>query len=361
LRPLVWLLVLILVSAGTGLGYRVWKQLGIRTATAINIDTGIESLEQIELNGSVQWIYIRGLDKANPILLNLHGGPGVTEMWAARSFGLEAEKHFTVVHWDQRGAGKSASEDYDLEDLTVDTYVNDTFALVNYLRVRFDQDKIYLVGHSWGTIPGLLVVRNHPELFHAYIGASQVVNLFEMETIGLRFARQQAETDSNFEALAAMEDISPPYLEDNLNDLGTQRRWLAYYGGSLRNVSIADGLHTLLTSPEYSLADIIAFFGMGTSAGHVWPQLANLDFFTQVPELEVPVYFFTGRYDYQTPFELTERYFDVLKAPHKELIWFESSAHIMKMSDPDHYQNMLIEKVLKGSDHHLISKPDANE
>lgn len=350
LRPMAWLLVsmlvLLVVLTGTGLGYRAWKQFEIRSTTAITSENGVESLERIELNGSKQWIYIRGQDRGNPILLTLHGGPGMAEMWGARTMGLEAEKHFTVVHWDQRGAGKSAFEDYDLAALSLETYVEDTLALVNLLRDRFGQEKIYLVGHSWGTVPGVLAVRDHPELFHAYVGASQIVNLLEMETIGLRYAREKAEADGNTKAIAAMKDIQPPYLEDNMDDLGTERRWLAYYGGAMRNLSVVGALHTLLTSPEYTLRDIYGMFNMGTTAKHVWPQLADLDFFTQAPELEVPVYFFTGRYDYQTPFELQKRYFDVLKAPHKEMIWFENSAHVVVLSDPDYYQKMLIEKVL---------------
>jgi len=352
LIPIGWLLVatllLSLVLAGSGLTYRAWKQSDIRTSTAITSENGIESLERIELNGSVQWIYIRGQDRANPVLLFLHGGPGLTEMWGARTFGLNVEKHFTVVHWDQRGAGKSAREDYELTTLTVETYVDDTLALVKHLRDRFEQKRIYLVGHSWGTVPGVMAIRAHPEFFHAYVGVSQMVNLLEMETIGLRYARERAEADGNTKAIAALKELQPPYLEENMADIGIQRRWLAYYGGAMRNISLIEGLHTLLTSPEYSLSDIVGLLNMGTTAKHIWPQLADLDFFEQAQELKVPVYFFTGRYDYQTPFEITERYFDLLEAPHKELIWFDNSAHVIVFSDPDYYQKMMIEKVLAG-------------
>ena len=102
----------------------------------------------------------------------------------------------------------------------------------------------------------------------------------------------------------------------------------------------------LLTCPEYTLRDIVGFFRMPVTSKHIWPQLVDLDFFTQAPRLDVPVYLFTGRYDYQTPFEITERYFDILEAPHKELIWFEDSAHVMVLSDPEYFQKMLIERVL---------------
>jgi pimeloyl-ACP methyl ester carboxylesterase len=351
-KPIVWLIsaivILAIVGVGSGLGYRAWQQSSIRAATAITNENGVESLEEVEVNGSRQWIYLRGHDANNPVLLFVHGGPGLTEMWGAREFGLEVEKHFTVVHWDQRGAGKSKHAGYALSDLTLDTYVNDTLAMVNHLRARFEQDKIFIVGHSWGTILATLAVRDHPELFHAYVGVSQMVNIFENETLSLRFAREQAEADGNLEAVAAMENIAPPYSEENMDDLGVQRRWLAYYGGSMRGVSILEGIDVLFTSPEYTLADIMAVTSMGDTAGPIWPQLADLDFFTQAPELKVPVYFFAGRHDYQTPFEITERYFEMLKAPHKEIVWFENSAHVAVFSDPDRYQKMLIEKVLPG-------------
>jgi len=354
LKPIAWLvagvMLLTIVAVAGGLGYRAWKQSDIRTATAIESASGIEALERVEVNGSSQWIFVRGHDRDNPVLLNVHGGPGVTEMWGAREIGLEVEKHFTVVHWDQRGAGKSQGEGYDLNDLTVDTFVEDTLALVHHLRDRFDQDRIYLVGHSWGTILGTLVVRDHPELFHAYVGVNQMVNLLENETVSLRYIRVQAEAEGNEEALAELEGIEPPYLEDNLDDLGVSRRWLFVYGGAVRNLSLLDALHVALTSPEYSLQDLSAIANMGEVAGHVWPQLADIDFFTQAPELSVPVYFFVGRHDYQTPSEITERYYNALKAPHKELVWFENSAHVLKFSDPDRYQQMLIEKVLRGPD-----------
>jgi len=201
LKLFAWLvsgvLILILVTAGSGLGYRAWKQSSIRAATAIESNRGIESLELIELNGSIQWIYLRGHDTANPVLLFLHGGPGTVELPVARQFGLEVEKHFTVVHWDQRGAGKSRSEVFAESDLTVRTHLDDTLALVNQLRARFDQDKIYLVGHSWGSVLGTLIVRDHPDLFHAYVGMGQVVNMLDNETVSLRFVRERAEAEGN--------------------------------------------------------------------------------------------------------------------------------------------------------------------
>lgn len=350
LRPLGWLLavllVIVVIAVGSGLGFRSWKQSEIRSATRIDTPNGIESLELVTLNGSKQWIYLRGHDKANPVLLFLHGGPGTPEMALARQFGLEVEKHFTVVHWDQRGSGKSRGEGFAEADLTIQTFLDDTLALVNLLRQRFDDDKIYLVGHSWGTVLGTLTVRDHAELFHAYVGMGQVVNMVENERVSLDFALEAARADGNVEAVAQLESLNPPYSADP-SELFVQRKWLHRYGGGMRGLTQGQLLYYVLTSPEYSLRDGIAL-GVGSMAlaKHMWPEMSGIDFFTQATSLEVPVYFFTGRYDYNTPFELTQQYFDVLDAPYKEMVWFENSSHFMNVSDPDHYQDMLINTVL---------------
>lgn len=350
LRPLGWLiglvLILVLAGAGAGLGYRSYKQTELRFATKIETPNGIESLERIDVNGSRQWIYIRGADKNNPVLLFVHGGPGSPEMAGARHMGLELEEHFTVVHWDQRASGKSRREDFDIADLTLDTFLDDTLDVVNHLRERFEQDKIYLIGHSWGSVLGVLTVRDHPELFHAYVGMGQVVNMMLNEQVSLQFTIDQARAEGNTEALAQLEPLRPPYIEDP-KELQIQRQWLHTYGGAMQGMSYGDLGKIMFLSPEYSVRDLLALvIGTATVAIEMWPELGSIDFFADAHELDVPVYFFVGRHDYNTPFELTEEYYEWLEAPSKELVWFENSAHMMNLSDPEHYQDMLINKVL---------------
>jgi pimeloyl-ACP methyl ester carboxylesterase len=349
-RPLGYLLigVLSLVVVGTAglLAYRTYKQSEVRQATRIETPNGIESLDKIEVNGSKQWIYIRGHDRANPILLFVHGGPGMPEMAMARYMGQELEKHYTVVHWDQRASGRSRREKFDEADLTLETYLDDTLDVVNYLRRQFEKEKIYLIGHSWGSILGTLTVRDHPELFHAYIGMGQVVNMVRNEEVSLEFVLEQARAEGNTEALSELEGLSPPYEEDP-SELGIQRRWLTYYGGSMKGLTYPDLGNIMMYSPEYGVRDFFAMFrGMTSLAPRMWPELASIDLIEQAPNLDVPVYFFVGRYDYNTPFSLTQAYHDLLEAPSKEMVWFENSAHFMNISDPDFYQDRLINKVL---------------
>jgi pimeloyl-ACP methyl ester carboxylesterase len=330
-----------------GIGYRTFLQSSLQSQTKIETSDGIESLEKITLNGSDQWIYLRGHDQKNPVLLFLHGGPGSPELPVARVFGLEIEKHFTVVHWDQRASGKSNREIFEEEDLSIDTYLTDTLALVNILRERFSKDKIFLIGHSWGTVLGTLTVRDHPELFHAYVGMGQVVNMAENERLSLEFVINEARKDRNEEALTALLPLNPPYAEDT-NELSVQRQWLYYYGGGMRGTTFPQLAGHFFSSPEYSLLDLLAMFkGMMMVANHMWPELSQIDFFTTAVKLDIPVYYFTGRHDYNTPFALVEEYVERLDAPHKEIVWFEESSHFMNVSDPGHFQDMLINKVLR--------------
>ena len=351
IRSLKWILTIILglglILSGLGLGYRTLQQRSIQPAIRIDSPEGVQSLEQVELGGINQWIKIRGHNRQNPILLFLHGGPGMTELPVSHLFDTELEQHFTVVHWDQRASGKTRREGFIEAELTIPVFLQDTLELVNHLRARFNKDKIYLVGHSWGSMLGTLMVRDHPELFHAYVGMGQLVNLTDNEKVSLEYVRQQAKEDGNEEVIAQIKEFVPPYTEDP-KQLGIQRQWLYYYGGGYRGITPAMLLKAYLTSPDYSVLDLLALTaGAASVATHMWPEMAGYDFRIDAIKLEVPVYFFTGRHDYNTPWELTVQYYEILDAPHKEIVWFENSAHFMNVSDPRHYQDMLINKVLK--------------
>ncbi len=314
-------------------------------STQIAAEKGIESLEQLEIGGVPQTIYMRGHDRTNPVLLFLHGGPGGASMPLARDFGDRLEKHFVVVHWDQRGAGNSCSPDVPDESLRLEQFLADTLQLVNVLRARFGTEKIFLVGHSWGSVLGVLTIQRHPELFHAYVGMGQIVDMARNEEISYRFVEERAHRENNEEAIAALSTIHPPY--ENTDELMLQRAWLGHYRGD----HLAGGLferfaRAIVVSPEYSLRKKISFYScMMNSLDHAWNELDEIDFIETARRLEVPVFFFAGRHDYNTPFELVEEYFELLEAPSKELVWFENSAHSPNLEEPERYQSVLIERV----------------
>jgi proline iminopeptidase len=161
---------LILLALGVSLSYRAYVRQGIAEARTIRSADGIDSLEAVRIGGLDQWIHVRGEHTTNPVLLFLHGGPGQAFIAMAGTFQTPWEKHFTVVQWDQRGAGKTyARNDRELQrrTMTVRQMQQDTLDMANYLRGRFQRDKIVVLGASWGSVLGLWLAHEHPEVVAA--------------------------------------------------------------------------------------------------------------------------------------------------------------------------------------------------
>jgi len=343
-------LLIVLALLLAALGWRAVMQGRVERATAITTPGGIESLEKVALGGIDQWLLMRGWDRSNPVLLHLHGGPGSADISIARFFDTELIKHFTVVHWDQRGAGKSFSPDIPPESMTRERFVEDIRELAKLLCERFGVPRIYLVGHSWGSEIGALAASRYPELFHAYVGVAQVVEDFEQERISYRFALGEAGKAGNEKAIRELEEIGPPPYQ-GVAELLVQRRWLEQFGGVSRSeeTEMRALIKRALSSPDYSLCDAVRFFrGQSFSSRHMWRESLDTNLFEQAPRIEVPVYFFVGRYDYNSPFEETERYYRALDAPRgKHLIWFENAAHMIPYEVPHEYADALIHRVLE--------------
>jgi len=311
-------------------------------------DSSINSLEEITLGGVKQSILIRGNSTANPILLFLHGGPGFPEMPYTHIDSPRLEDHFIVVNWDQRGAGKSYSDSIPPETMNIEQFIADTHELIRMLKHRFSKEKIFLIGHSWGSVLGLYIAHRYPEHLHAYIGMGQVVNMQEGELISYHYVREMAKKSNDLEDIETLERIGPPPYEGGFQSLALQRSLLAKYGGAMTNVSFSDLERIMKSSPFYKETDIRnhmkAFI---RSNSMLWTELAGINFFEDVTEVQIPAYFFSGRCDYVAPFELLERYYGLLKAPYKEIVWFDNSCHWPNLDEPEAYQVKLINIVLK--------------
>lgn len=220
-----------------------------RTKDGQVIEGSIVSLEQVNIGGGEQTILVRGKSASSPVLLFLHGGPGMPAMYLANAFQRPLEEHFVVVYWDQRGAGKSFSEDIPIEIMNVEQFVSDTVELTQMLKERFGQEKIYLVGHSWGSYPRMLVVARQPEIFHTYIGIGQVASeKSQVIQIQDEYIQQQVQASGNPEAMTDIQHDPD----------GTREKWLFYYGGELYGAQdFAPLLMTGLRSPENSLFDAL--------------------------------------------------------------------------------------------------------
>ena len=327
----------------------------IKDAWGKTIPGSIAYLERFMLGGVEQGMLIRGINVDNPVLLYLHGGPGTSELGMVRQHNIPAlEKHFTVVVWDQRGAGMSYAARSPESGMTVEQFIADVHELTLLLCQRFGKTKIYLVGHSWGSALGLLTVQRYPDLYYAYVGVGQVVNMREGERLSYAWASEQAEQAGDTRSIKKLKAIGPPpYLDDFRSKLMTQRGILGRYGGEVhgnRNGGTFILLRALLLASEYSWADRINVFrGIFANMRLMWPKILDIDLMKQAPELEVPVYFLEGRHDYEAPATLAESYFQMLRAPRKELIWFEQSAHFVNTEEAELFNRFFIDHLLPGT------------
>jgi pimeloyl-ACP methyl ester carboxylesterase len=294
------------------------------------VPNSVAELLQVELNGRKQWISIRGWDQDNPVLLFLAGGPGGSQMAAVRYELPELEKHFVVVNWDQPGSAKSYGSTK-IEEINVDMYVQDGYALTEYLRERFAQEKIYLVGESWGSALGIFLAEKYPELYHGLIGTAQMVDFEQTEIMDYNLAMQIAVKRNDQKIISQLQKNGlPPYYGEGVT--WRSAVYLNYLTAEMaHNSEIHNpGYNTFrdLGAQEYGLLDKLNYIrGIIDTFNQVYPQLYGVNLRTGSTELKVPVYFFIGRYDMNAPTSLVEEYFEVLNAPHKEIVWFEHSGH----------------------------------
>lgn len=303
-------------------------------------ENSIAELTKIELNGRMQWISIRGWDKNAPVLLFLAGGPGGTQMAAVRHELAELEKHFVVVNWDQPGSGKSYYAEK-IKNITPETYIEDGHALTEYLKERFSQEKIYLIGESWGSALGIFLVAKYPEFYHALIGTGQMIDFAETERMDYRKALEIAETKGDTKIIDKLKaNGEPPYY-------GKDVTWKSAVYLNYLNATMASnpevrnpGYNTMrdIASSEYGLLDKINFLrGIVNTFNHVYQQLYTIDLRKDYAKLDVPVYFFLGRHDLNAPPLLVEEYMKGLDAPEKRIVWFEHSAHSPWINETDKF------------------------
>lgn len=301
---------------------------------------GIEVLETVPIGGIPQWLSIRGTDRANPILLFLHGGPGHPNMPLAHTQ-RGWEDYFTVVHWDQRGAGKTNATNDPAKvgpTMTLDRMYQDTEEVAAHLRTRFNKQKIFVVGHSWGSILGTMLAQRRPDWLHAYVGIGQVVAFTDNERVGYEWTLERARADRNAAAIAELTKIAP-YPDANgrvsIEKLAAQRKWLQHYGGAVYRRTGYESENPMLDlSPDYSPSDLVAGGeGSGASLLRLLGDLERVDLRT-ITSLGCPTFLFLGRHDYNTPSTLAAAWFEQLAAPAKQIVWFEHSAHMAYTEEP---------------------------
>lgn len=312
----------------------------VRELRRIVTPNGVERNETVRIGGIDQFVSVRGDDRRNPILLMIHGGPGFPTApmaWFA-THGLE--EYFTVVHWDQRGSGKThLMNDPKVVAPTMkpERFVGDIEELVSWLREEMHKEKVFVLATSWGSYIGLEFARRRPEWLHAYIGMGQATNIPESERRGYAFALAAARKAGNEEAIAELESIAPyaaPGKPIPLEDIALERKWSDFFGGVMAyRTHQIDGMAVRL-SPEYSDEEAQRVFeGNGFSQDFLLSPVLSIDL-THIKKLDCPLIILAGRHDRSVSSEVAYEWFQRVQAPSKQFVWFEHSAHEVMMEEP---------------------------
>ncbi len=325
----------------------------IRDLRRISTPEGIDTLQQLTIDGSTQWISIRGLNRNNPILLLIHGGPGAPMMGSAWAYQGPWEDFFTVVQWEQRGVGKNhATADTTAlaPTMSVERMVTDAESVVAQLRQQFAREKIVVMGHSFGTEIGMRLIRRRPEWVAAYVGVGQV-GAGDIETVVYRrvkeIARQRGDdsTLKALEALAPYPSVGSPTPLQNI--IAVRRAARVYNGGWYGRPDFKLWFSLPDWAPEYTAVEVEAFMrGVRWGGEQLAAKTASLDLGDIGTEFKVPIIFLQGRYDLHTPYESAKRYFDTIRAPHKRFITFERSAHYPMFEESGRFLVTLVNEVL---------------
>ncbi len=311
----------------------------------------------VEINGIDQGMFIKSKDIRNPVLLFVHGGPGMPEYWLTQRHPTGLEEHFTVVWWEQRGAALSYSPDIPPETMTAEQFIADTLEVTHYLHNRFSQEKIYLMGHSWGSYIGIQAAVQAPELYHAYIGIGQVSYQLQSEQLAYDYALTYYRQNGDQRMVRKLE-AAPPTMSVPLPPAYEALRDDYMHGAGIGTTREMKSVITGIFLPswqfrEYTLAEKVNLWrGKIASRSRefgLWDRMQATDLSQQVTALAIPAYFFHGQYDYTCAYPLARAYFEKLDVPLKGFYTFANSAHTPIFEEPAKALMILLLDVLNGT------------
>ncbi len=316
--------------------------------------------EKIFLNigGVKQGMFIRGKDIKNPVLLFVHGGPSFPEYFLVEKYPVGLEDHFTVCYWEQRGGGISYTPEVTLESMTLEQLASDAVEVTNYLRGRFNKERIYILAHSGGTAFAIQAVDNYPQLYHAYIGIAQITCQAESEALCYRYMMNRYQADGNAKKVAELkkypilenDSLLLPFFNSVLRDKVQHDLGI----GTMHNMRsiIKDVFLAVWTCKAYTVREKlniwVSKFSFLKKTG-LRDEIIQSDIAAKVPEVEIPVYFFSGKYDLTVNKDLSKKYLEKMDAPVKGFYTFNESAHSPMFEEPQRLKEILIKDVLNKS------------
>jgi len=320
----------------------------------VSVARGISEKTYVDINGIRQGMFIKGQDSGNPVLLYLHGG--MPDYFLNERYPTGLDEYFTVVWWEQRGSGLSYSADIRPETITPSQLVSDTLVLTNYLRERFGQRQIYLMGHSGGTFIGIQVAAQCPELYRAYIAVAQMSHQLKSERLAYEYMLRRFKEDSHTRMVRKLEaapvgdtiPLSAGYM--SVRDVAMHRLGI----GTTHEIrSVVTLLLLSFACREYTLPEKINLWrGKIASGKRLWHAQLATDLTKQIAQLNLPVYFLHGRHDYTVSYTEARAYCQLLDAPVKGFYTFEHSAHSPMFEEPDRMREIITQDVLRGANGH---------
>jgi pimeloyl-ACP methyl ester carboxylesterase len=307
----------------------------------------------VDVNGTSQGMFIRSASVSHPVLLFVHGGPAMPAYTLDRIYHSGLERDFTTVWWEQRGAGLSFGNLVPKGSISIKQIIEDTIAMGDYLRSQFNQTKVYLMGHSWGSFIGIQAAAQAPDRFHAYIGMGQVTNQLRSERLAHEHALKAFRALGDRKMVQLLESACPDAIPLPPAYMAVRDAAMHKLGvGTTRGMnSVITGmfLPTLLNT-EYTLRERINIWRGKWSkpSTDMWNNLLRTDITRLIPKLDLPVYLLEGRHDKTTSYDLSRAYFDALDAPLKGFYTFDQSAHSPVFEEPDKARSILVNDVLNG-------------
>jgi pimeloyl-ACP methyl ester carboxylesterase len=288
----------------------------------------------VEINGVKQGMIIKGYDPNLPLLLLVHGGPGLSDYFLSTIYETNIEKSFVICYWEQRGTGLSYDKNLDLNTMNKEQFISDTIAVSEYLKNRFHQEKIFIMGHSWGSYLALMAVKSNPELYHAYIAMSQVVQMIESEKEAFIYMKERYTEENNRSMIRKMNAFDPNQKEDLLKFRKSALRDQTMHELGVGTMHKMDSVITGLFFPSLRCRDYTITERFQIWAGKVFSRNTEMlytidDFDARIDAIDilVPIYFFAGIHDYTTSYQLQKDYYEKINAPIKGFYTFSHSAH----------------------------------
>jgi pimeloyl-ACP methyl ester carboxylesterase len=317
---------------------------GFRDADGHPIAGSIARWEHPSIGGTRQWVLLYGRSVHNPVVLFLSGGPGGSEMENLLKFDEPLADRLTLAIWEQRGSGKSYPS-IDAAPLTVDRQVRDVAAVTDWLRERFDVPKVYLLGHSYGTILGVLAAQQHPERYYAYIGTAQMVATTENDRREYRALLEYATRTGDSGLANRLRGWGePPYAGQDVTRYTTI---MAEVATKLEKPHLDIEHASNFFAPQYGMLDKLnTLRGFADAGGLLYPQLRSIDFRRTVPTLSVPVFLVHGRYDHNAIPALARQWYRQLQAPTKDFRTIDRAAHGVLWDQAAQFVDYMIDTVL---------------